>query len=70
MAERHEGSEEFYEMMEDDIEKGYQKEKFEKEIRMNKEVENRAIDIEIGEEIAEELTDQMLEEVKLAEKEQ
>ena len=63
MTERYESSDEFYEMMENDI----LKENLE-EIRMNKEAEQRAIDMEIGEEIDELLADQRLEDVKLAEK--
>ncbi len=69
MTERREGSEEFYEMYEM-MEDEYQKEKFEEEIRMNKELEKRAIDIEIGEEIAETLADQKLEDMKLSENKQ
>ena len=66
MVEWYEGSEEFYEMMAD----GMEKEKLEEEIRMNEEAEQRAIDIEVGDEISEELADQMLDELKLAENEQ
>ena len=69
MTERREGSEEFYEMYEM-MEDEYQKEKFGEEIRMNKELEKRAIDIEIGEEIAETLADQKLEDMKLSENKQ
>lgn len=66
MAKWYDGSEEFYEMMEERMEK----EKLEEEIRMNKEAEDRAIDMESGEDIEEMLADQMLEDVKLAENEQ